>query len=244
MESLQQAIVDMQTSFATQMADFQKSLQQATPSTTVAALAAEFAAFKKFTLASLSNLQQQTDLIQRECDRLEMCGRRKILLLHGVPEVQGEEPSALVAKLVGERLHLTLPNNAMSGCRRMGKMTKNKTRPMLVRFRDVADRDRVWFAKTALKGTGITISEFLTKSRHDTFMEARKRVGISKCWTRSGTIVIVAADGAQHRITTLGELDRVIPASASTAPQAPNAGVLAGATQARDAANARTKRRK
>ncbi|KAL0869893.1 hypothetical protein ABMA27_006093 [Loxostege sticticalis] len=219
MESLQLTMAEMKTSFTTQMAEFQRSLEQATPSNTVAALGAQFLLFKNFVLTSLSNLQRQADLLQQECDRLEMQGRRKILLVHGVPEKQGEEPVAVVAKLFSEHLSLSLPVDAFRRCHRMGRASKTKTRPILVKFASVADRDKLWFSKTALKGTGVTLSEFLTKPRHDTFLEARKRVGVNRCWTRNGTIVITAADGSHRRITTMAELDKIVAGATTTAPR-------------------------
>ncbi|KAG7295214.1 hypothetical protein JYU34_022184 [Plutella xylostella] len=56
------------------------------------------------------------------------------------------------------------------------------------------------------------LSVFLTKPRHDAFMAARQRVGVSRCWTRNGVVVVQSPDGKQHRVATLGELDKVCPA--------------------------------
>lgn len=50
-------------------------------------------------------------------------------------------------------------------------------------------RDKVLFAKTKLKVTGITESEFLMKSGHDVFLEARKRFGVGKCWTMNASML-------------------------------------------------------
>ncbi|KAL0879641.1 hypothetical protein ABMA27_003356 [Loxostege sticticalis] len=237
--SLQQAMMEMQASFVSQMVEFQRSLEQATPSTTVTALAADFSNFKKFIIGSLSNLRRQADLLHQQCDRLEMQGRRKMLLVHGVAEAQGEDTSAAVLKLVSD----PLSTDAISRSHRMGRPSKAKSRPILIKFRSLTDRDKFWFAKTAFKGTGITVSEFLTKPRDDTFLEARKRVGISKCWTRNGIIVVTAADGSHHRITSLAELNVVVPSTTLLAGHqipapTPNVGV------GQDAANTRSKRKK
>ncbi|XP_047538577.1 pickpocket protein 28-like [Vanessa atalanta] len=85
----------------------------------------------------------------------------------------------------------------------------SKPRPIVVKFTETAIRDKVWFAKTKLKGTGVTESEFLTKSRHNVFLEARKRFGINKCWTRDGLIHIIAPDGSRHRAECLSDLDSI-----------------------------------
>ncbi|CAH2098247.1 unnamed protein product [Euphydryas editha] len=80
-------------------------------------------------------------------------------------------------------------------------------RALVLKFRDVSLRDKVWNGKKNLKGTGITLSEFLTKDRHELFLEARRRFGITKCWTRGGTIYILGNDGTRHRINTKTDLN-------------------------------------
>lgn len=70
-------------------------------------------------------------------------------------------------------------------------------------------RDRIWFGKTKFKGSGITVSEFLTKQRHQAFMAARHKFGVQKCWTKDGVIHIINSKGVRHRITKSSELDKI-----------------------------------
>ena len=58
--------------------------------------------------------------------------------------------------------------------------------------------NQVWFAKTKLRDAMVTQSEFLTRSRQKTFLEARKRFGISKCWTRDDIIYVITPEGTRH----------------------------------------------
>lgn len=47
-------------------------------------------------------------------------------------------------------------------------------------------------------------------------MAARFKFGISKCWTREGSVFILGADGKRHRIQSLSDLDKiVVPAQSS-----------------------------
>ncbi|XP_026745500.1 uncharacterized protein LOC113506863 [Trichoplusia ni] len=90
---------------------------------------------------------------------------------------------------------------AVRRCHRMGRNNNgSKPRPILLKLRDVEVRDRIWFEKTKLKGSGITLSEFLTKTRHDAFMMAREKFGISNCWTRRGEVFVLGADGTKRRV--------------------------------------------
>lgn len=218
MEALHQSLEDVREMCAAKMAEFQGNLDRAvsagTSAPTVASLHADFLSFKKLILSTISCLQQQVEILARDCDRLEMQRRRKILLV----EVAGEDTgSVFLDKVSG--MKLSLSRDTLSRSQRMGRPSKEKPRPILVKFRRVEDRDRVWFGKSALKGTGITLSEFLTRGRHNTFLEARKRLGVSKSWTRNGVVVVVAPDGKQHRVTSLSELNMACGAGPSTSVQ-------------------------
>ncbi|CAG4982991.1 unnamed protein product [Colias eurytheme] len=58
----------------------------------------------------------------------------------------------------------------------VGKPQENKPRPILCKLRNLSDKELIWSSKISLKGTGITLSEFLTKSRHEVFMAAREHL--------------------------------------------------------------------
>ncbi|XP_052754449.1 uncharacterized protein LOC128201457 [Galleria mellonella] len=210
--------------FVKRMQDFEGRLQKATlTSPGVADIASEFTIFKHMTLKSLQSLQHQVDLLAKEVDLQEMRGRRKILLLHGVSESDREDVNSVVCSVLVDQLKLVeFSTEHISRCHRMGRITTNeKARPLLVKFRDINTRDMIWSNKTKLKGTNVSISEFLTKTRHDTFMAARQRFGVRKCWTRDGFVHVLGSDGVRHRISSMTELGRIaVPGSQQPAPVA------------------------
>ncbi|PZC85220.1 hypothetical protein B5X24_HaOG202405 [Helicoverpa armigera] len=163
--------------------------------------------------------------LAQELDNMEMRGRRKMVLLHGVAEQAKEDTSQVVAEVV--RSHLELADFSVSEvrrCHRMGRPTgASKPRPILCKLSDVSVRDSIWFAKTKLKGTGITVSEFLTRSRHQLFMSARDKFGVNNCWTKQGFVYVIGSDGSRHRVGTLDDLVRLEqvkekPCSIATVP--------------------------
>lgn len=197
MESIKESLAAMADMFNSRMNEFQQDLHKTATPATVSSLSSEFNTFKSFILTALSGLQRQIECLAREIDRVEMVRRRKVLLFHGVGEERSEDATARITSLVAE--HLDLPNfstSCIKFCHRLGRPMNNKPRPIVVKFSDTVMRDKLWFAKTKFKGTGVTESEFLTRTRHNVFMEARKRFGIGKCWTREGYIHIIAPDGS------------------------------------------------
>ncbi|CAG4945696.1 unnamed protein product [Colias eurytheme] len=248
MESIKQSMDDMTAIFNKRMADFQLELQNnhnpPASSSPTSKLAAEFESFRTFVISSLQCLQSQIDMLSRLLDQQEMRSRRKILLFHGVIESEKEDLYATVSNITSQKLNISnIDKNSMVRCNRLGQVSGDKPRPIVVKFCDIRVRDSVWSAKTRLKKSGITLSEFLTKGRHDAFMAARERFGVQHCWTRDGFIYIKPKDGSKHRITCLSDLEAIPScpvAPVSTVGQAAKG--IEAHRDAKTAPGARTKR--
>ncbi|CAG9782257.1 unnamed protein product [Diatraea saccharalis] len=176
----------MLSTFNHRMKSFESQLQKTSPTTDTDALAADFVAFKQFICTTLRTMQYQIEWVAREVDRIEMRGRQKILLLHGVGEMPGS----------------------------------GRPRPILFKVRDVNMRDEIWAAKTGLEGSEVTLSEFLTKARHSVFMEARQRLGVSKCWTREWQVFVLGPSGTRHRVECSEDLGEIVSKQSKPTPLA------------------------
>lgn len=87
-EAVNGTLAQMRAEFQERMARFEAG-HSSTPSKLASggtsALAQDYWAFKRFTLDALECLQRQMEFFARDMDALEMRGRRKMLLIHGVP---------------------------------------------------------------------------------------------------------------------------------------------------------------
>lgn len=213
MAASKQNFAEISTDFHNKMAEFQKKLDTATQSQavhTINSIVEEFSSFKLFIVNSLKCLQQQIDGQAKQLDKMEMRSRRKILLVHGIPESKDEDVSGSLHKLFTDHITtVTITSDSISKCYRMGRFNTNKIRPIIVKFKDAEIRDRIWYTKAAFKGTGITLSEFLTLRRHEALLEARRRFGVTKCWSKEGIIIIMAPDGSRHRASCTTDLDAI-----------------------------------
>lgn len=209
-QNIKQTLDNLAEVFNSKMAEFQGNLDKAdTKNPTVTSVAADFNAFRTFMSSALECLQQQVACLTKQVDHIEVRSRRKMLLIHGVPEVEDEDTVALVVDLCRLRVKCNMTAADLRRCFRTGRPQTGRKRPILVHFCDATLRDKLWYTKTALKGSGIVISEFLTHPRHTAFMAARERFGVDKCWTNEGVIIVLDADGKRHRVTSLAELDGV-----------------------------------
>ncbi|XP_046976461.1 uncharacterized protein LOC124542568 [Vanessa cardui] len=234
MEAIKQSIEELSLHFNTKMAEFQHNLQTAIPATSPTSnIAAQFTTFRNFVLSALESLQLQLSVLTKQHDLLEMRSRKKILLIHGIPESTSENVTVTAVKMLSQ--HIKMPELVPAAIRRshrIGRPTKDKPRPILIKFQDLSLRNKVWYGKASLKNTGITLSEFLTKSRHEAFMVARQQFGVSNCWTKEGQIFIIGPGGVRHRITSTAELGSIsnqlepdnpaVVATAGTSNQSPN----------------------
>ncbi|XP_022826260.1 uncharacterized protein LOC111356209 [Spodoptera litura] len=203
----------MQALFTTKMAAYEEKLQKLSaqsPAPDLALLHKDFTEFKQFMLQALANFKSQSELLALGLDRHETAMRRKVLLVHGIPERRDEQLPDVVIKVFHDQMKLAeLRKGNIHVCHRLGSSGRG-SRPILVRFYMTEHRHLVWDNKKSLKGTGITISEFLTQLRHRAFMDARNHFGISNCWSVEGKIVIVAPDKTRHKIECISQLQELI----------------------------------
>ena len=213
MENIKGTLDALAEMFTARMGTFEQDLQKLSPARnpSASALAQEFEGFRRFVLSSFADIQGQISLLSNECDTLEMRSRRKMLLLHGVPEKVDENVVDIVTDVLRTQVKMKeFEASDLSRAHRMGRAGE-KPRPIVLRFRNCELRDEAWFGKTSLKGSGVTVSEFLTSRRHRLFKAVRMRLGVTKCWTREGRIIALDHKGKRHTISSLGDLDRVCP---------------------------------
>ncbi|CAG4938537.1 unnamed protein product [Colias eurytheme] len=228
LQGIKESMAQMSEMFNKRMIEFNEDLKKTSTTTSLASppsrLASDFTAFRSFVITSLQCLQTQIDCLYKLYESQEMRSRRKILLLHGVPENNDENVTSQTLNILSTKMKLpNLSINGVSRCHRLGNPKDNKPRPILIKLRDLSDKELIWSSKTNLKGTGITLSEFLTKNRHDVFMAAREQFGVTKCWTRNGHIFVIGPGGVRHRVESIAD----IKALSAVAPDKPNPGTSA-----------------
>ncbi|VVC96106.1 unnamed protein product [Leptidea sinapis] len=144
-DSLQKSLVDMTIAFATRFEQFENYLQNiintlaaSNNNSNVNDVAGDFYAFRSFVIASLSTLHRQVELLQKISDQVEMRFRLKMLLVHGIPDHSKEDTSAAVIKKLTQNLKTPkLDVTSISRSHRVGKNKSDKSRPILVKFKDV-----------------------------------------------------------------------------------------------------------
>lgn len=173
-------------------------------SVSVLALEQKFDAFASKVVAYMGRMDARMD-------ELESYSRRNCLLVHGVPETQDELCSEVVRNLFRSKNVATVELRDIDRAHRLGqrKESNAKPRPIIVKFIGYGPRSIVFRNKAKMKGSGITITESLTKQRQEVLMAARDAHGIANAWSSDGRVVVLSG-GEKHKVTTLEAL-KLIP---------------------------------
>ncbi|CAH2061697.1 unnamed protein product, partial [Iphiclides podalirius] len=174
---------------------------------TVSKVAEELRQFREIIFGILGLLRQQIRECSKQVDDIESRNRRKAIIISGVPEKENEDCSQLILDVFNNKLGLSdISKSALKVCHRLGLPGKQHHRPILVRFSSIDIKSTVWKAKTKLKGSSVSLKEFLTRARQAVFAKSRLHFGMRSVWTQGGVIVIKAPSGSNYRITTEEEL--------------------------------------
>ncbi|KAF9404502.1 hypothetical protein HW555_014311 [Spodoptera exigua] len=201
----------LEESFMKKMSALEAQIQTAGPAKdTVAKVAEEFRAFRELVISMLGLLRRQIGECSRQLDNIETRSRRKALIFQDIAETAGEDCTNVTLGVINNKLGLNFTKESIKVCHRLGQANSTHHRPILVRFASMDARMSVWRAKTGLRGSKVSVREFLTKLRQSVFGTARQHFGMRSCWTQEGAIFIKAPDGGRHKVTTLDELNPLL----------------------------------
>ncbi|KAJ8704033.1 hypothetical protein PYW07_013327 [Mythimna separata] len=161
-----------------------------------------FVSFGNSFISMFGLLRSQLNECARQIDGIETRHRRKALIFQGLVEVEKEDSKALILEVINTKLSLkNVSASSIKVCNRLGAPSNEHHRPILIKFASMDVKALVWRAKTGLKGSKISVREFLTRTRQSVFGKAREHFGMRACWTQEGVICVKASDGVRHKIT-------------------------------------------
>ena len=168
-------------------------------------------------------------LLERVHD-LECYTRMDNIIVHGLPESyasaaadaanidsQPNETSAesetTFLKFCSSQLKLpSISAGDISVCHRLKKGSRDRTRPMIIRFASRKARSLVLSARKHTRGTGIFINEHLTKEVSDLFASTRQLVKTKKIqstWSFNCKLFIKLNDGRIKMVSTKEDINNI-----------------------------------
>ncbi|KAK9679636.1 hypothetical protein QE152_g39834 [Popillia japonica] len=131
---------------------------------------------KKQKALKIASLEKENTLLHDKVDRLEQYTRRNSVRIYGVPEEPDEDIASVVTNLLSERLNCPSTVTLIDRCHRIpSKNThstaNNKAKPIILKFISYRAKECVVKNRKLLKGTGITITDDLTRKRYDLYKQ-------------------------------------------------------------------------
>ena len=127
-------------------------------------------------------------------DNLEQYSRRNCLILHGIniqnlPNCHDNYSKFLevLLSIINQRLGLHLSKNVIDIALPLPKARNGKV-PIIIKFLRRSDRNNIFRKKKMLAGSGLALTESLTKMRLALFTETQSFIGKDKVWTFNGTV--------------------------------------------------------
>ena len=142
----------------------------------------EFHKTKGSLIQRLDKLEKEKNMLETKLtkavaltDDQQQYSRRNCLLFYGVKEESSKDTDNIVTEICAEKLRLEVDKSIIGRSHRIGPKKKDqKPGPIIVKFYSYRDRSKVFYNKKLLKGSEVTITESLTKTRMDLLKEVQK----------------------------------------------------------------------
>ena len=114
----------------------------------------------------ISDCEREQALHDNELIRQEIYNRRWNMIFYKVPESPDEDCIGLIRDVLTNEIKLDseeVNQFKFCGVHRLGKHSRGRARPIIVRFTCRNDRDKVWRMRHNLKGSNVSIGDDLPK---------------------------------------------------------------------------------
>ena len=149
--------------------------------------------------AELNQTQEKVKELELKIDDQEQRSRNACLLFHGIDEDDEEDTDRQIIVICSKHLNIEIDINSITRSHRLGPIRmpgietrrqrkEVRARPIIVRFNNFRERQKIFSAKKRLKGKRISVTENLTKMRMELLKKANTKFGKGNCWTQEGRI--------------------------------------------------------
>lgn len=138
---------------------------------------------------SVNELQKRNETLSRRCNDIEQWTRKTAIRAFGIPRQPREDCIKQVHDVITQKLGIRdLPITAIEVAHRVGPSRNNRPPAIIAKFVRRDERDRVLRARSALKGSGISLSEDLTADNQRLLARVKNHTDIESSWSWNGKI--------------------------------------------------------
>ena len=165
----------------------------------------------------VSTLVPRIEKLEKQADDQEQYSRSNCLIVHGIQNApkRGEylENEEFICSELNKKITLNPPIQ-VSDLDIAHPLPSKKGNAMIVKFLRRSLRSLIYSKKRQLKGTGVVITESLTKRRLQLLAAAKSKFGQYKAWTMKGD-VFAFHNGKKHQINEFVDIEKILTTYAS-----------------------------
>ena len=135
-----------------------------------------------------SKLEVRIKQLELDLEESQQYSRRTNVLIHGIEEEDKEDTDRKAHELFTGQLGLDLVEKDIARSHRLGKRSEGRNRPIIVRLLSYRQKKSVYDQKKKLKGSGVVITENLTKERYTFYKKCKEKFGAKNVATLDGRI--------------------------------------------------------
>lgn len=128
--------------------------------------------------------------LETAIDNLHQKSKQNSLRFHGIIEHEDENIMSVISNFINSTLGITCGEAEIDYAFRTGKALNDKPRSVVINFVRNELRNKIFRAKSQLKGSDVTVYEDLTQSRYDLLVKAKKKYGRNQAWSANGKVMI------------------------------------------------------
>ena len=158
-----------------------------------------------------TTLEKELRENKNDVNDLEQYGRRWNLRIFGIEEKGNEENCKQhIVDLCKTKLNITISENDIDAAHRVGARHDNRPRGIIVRFYRRTIRNTIIRARSALKGSRITVREDLTRLNAALLNRASNHPRVDRTWTWNGKVNALGKNGHRVVLTPSCDIDSVL----------------------------------
>jgi len=159
------------------------------------ALMLEFLQINSKNEKQIKQNEEKMKHVDSKVEELEQYSRRNCLLIHGIPYIK-EDTDKVVMNFLKKKLDIELEDNLIDRSHRLKSMTttKNRPKPIIVKFVTHNDKDWVYYNKKKLKNQEYLITESLTSVRLQCMKKLKEEClarKITSYWFQDGNLFYI-----------------------------------------------------
>lgn len=163
-----------------------------------------------------SQLKRQEEITKNlliRSEKIDQAQKSKSIRIYGIKEIKNENLNKVVLGIFEKKLGLQIKQTKIEKIYRIGKMEKDKIRPVYVTFTRLDIKNNIYNNKKLLKGTGMVIREDLTKEKIKLIKLLQEKCGAAdKLWTLGGIIhVKINEETSPVTIYSEEDVNRLFP---------------------------------